>query len=73
MFDYTSKKSLLKQIQALVTCHHMMCYGNERFLQSCASRTLLFSLQNFDDRSGVQVCVTMHFKLFFQLFLLPQF
>ena len=32
-----------------------MCYGNERFLQSCASRTLLFSLQDFNDRSGVQV------------------
>ena len=47
-----------------MTCHHMMCYGNERFLQSCASRTLLFSLQNFDDRSGVQVCGAMNFKLF---------
>jgi len=50
----TKNTSWVVVFKALVTCHHMMCYGNERFLQSCASRTLLFSLQNFDDRSGVQ-------------------
>ena len=32
-----------------------MCYGNERFLQSCASRLCLFSLQEFQDRSAPAV------------------
>lgn len=27
-----------------------MCYGNERFLQSCASRLCLFSLQDFQNK-----------------------
>lgn len=52
--ERTRNTSWVVVFKALVTCHHLMCYGNERFLQSCASRTLLFSLQDFNDRSGVQ-------------------
>ncbi|KAJ8967835.1 hypothetical protein NQ317_005869 [Molorchus minor] len=41
--------------KALVTVHHMMCYGNERFTQFLASSNSTFQLSNFLDKSGVQV------------------
>ena len=44
------KINLEPRFQALVTTHHLMCYGNERFLQSCASRLCLFSLQDFQNK-----------------------
>ncbi|XP_045462053.1 phosphatidylinositol-binding clathrin assembly protein LAP-like isoform X2 [Harmonia axyridis] len=40
--------------KALVTVHHMMCYGNERFTQFLASSNSTFQLSNFLDKSGVQ-------------------
>ncbi|CAG9769882.1 unnamed protein product [Ceutorhynchus assimilis] len=40
--------------KALVTCHHMMCYGNERFTQFLASSNSTFQLSNFLDKSGLQ-------------------
>ncbi|XP_044750028.1 phosphatidylinositol-binding clathrin assembly protein LAP-like isoform X2 [Coccinella septempunctata] len=40
--------------KALVTVHHMMCYGNERFTQYLASSNSTFQLSNFLDKSGVQ-------------------
>ncbi|RZC41018.1 phosphatidylinositol-binding clathrin assembly protein LAP-like, partial [Asbolus verrucosus] len=40
--------------KALITVHHMMCYGNERFTQYLASSNSTFQLSNFLDRSGVQ-------------------
>uniref|UniRef100_A0AAR5PZC3 ENTH domain-containing protein n=1 Tax=Dendroctonus ponderosae TaxID=77166 RepID=A0AAR5PZC3_DENPD len=39
--------------KALVTCHHMMCYGNERFTQFLASSNSTFQLSNFLDKSGL--------------------
>ncbi|XP_031782776.1 phosphatidylinositol-binding clathrin assembly protein LAP isoform X38 [Nasonia vitripennis] len=41
--------------KALITVHHMMCYGNERFTQYLASSNSTFQLSNFLDKSGVQV------------------
>ncbi|XP_018360452.1 PREDICTED: phosphatidylinositol-binding clathrin assembly protein LAP isoform X6 [Trachymyrmex cornetzi] len=40
--------------KALITVHHMMCYGNERFTQYLASSNSTFQLNNFLDKSGVQ-------------------
>ncbi|XP_060534959.1 phosphatidylinositol-binding clathrin assembly protein LAP isoform X2 [Cylas formicarius] len=40
--------------KALVTVHHMMCYGNERFTQFLASSNSTFQLSNFLDKSGLQ-------------------
>ncbi|KAG5899492.1 hypothetical protein JTB14_015202 [Gonioctena quinquepunctata] len=40
--------------KALVTVHHMMCYGNERFTQFLASSNSTFQLSNFLDKGGVQ-------------------
>ena len=39
--------------KSLVTLHHMMCYGNERFIQYLASSNTSFQLSNFLDKSGV--------------------
>ncbi|XP_039273705.1 phosphatidylinositol-binding clathrin assembly protein LAP-like isoform X3 [Styela clava] len=40
--------------KSLITTHHLMCYGNERFIQHLASRHALFNLANFIDKTGVQ-------------------
>ncbi|PSN51554.1 Phosphatidylinositol-binding clathrin assembly protein LAP [Blattella germanica] len=40
--------------KALITVHHMLCYGNERFTQYLASSNSSFQLSNFLDKSGVQ-------------------
>ncbi|XKL62046.1 hypothetical protein PGB90_001879 [Kerria lacca] len=38
--------------KALITVHHLMCYGNERFTQYLASSNSTFQLSNFLDKSG---------------------
>lgn len=40
--------------KSLITTHHLMVYGNERFIQYLASRNTLFNLSNFLDKSGLQ-------------------
>ncbi|XP_017791287.1 PREDICTED: phosphatidylinositol-binding clathrin assembly protein LAP isoform X9 [Habropoda laboriosa] len=40
--------------KALITVHHMLCYGNERFTQYLASSNSTFQLSVFLDKSGVQ-------------------
>lgn len=40
--------------KALITTHHLTCFGHERFLQHLASRNTLFNLTAFNDKSGVQ-------------------
>jgi len=40
--------------KGLVTIHHLMCYGNERFVQYLASSNTSFQLSNFLDKGGVQ-------------------
>ncbi|XP_020711368.1 phosphatidylinositol-binding clathrin assembly protein unc-11 isoform X3 [Athalia rosae] len=40
--------------KALITVHHMLCYGNERFTQYLASSNSTFQLSSFLDKSGVQ-------------------
>nr|CAH7720395.1 unnamed protein product [Callosobruchus chinensis] len=51
--------------KALVTVHHMMCYGNERFTQYLASSNSTFQLSNFLDKSGVNtgtIFIFIHFS-----------
>ncbi|XP_032447982.1 phosphatidylinositol-binding clathrin assembly protein-like [Lynx canadensis] len=40
--------------KALVTVHHLMVHGNERFIQHLASRSSLFTLHNFLDKSALE-------------------
>ncbi|XP_065579458.1 phosphatidylinositol-binding clathrin assembly protein LAP-like isoform X6 [Artemia franciscana] len=38
--------------KSLITTHHLMCYGNERFTQYLASSNCSFQLSSFTDKSG---------------------
>ncbi|XP_055691053.1 phosphatidylinositol-binding clathrin assembly protein LAP isoform X22 [Lutzomyia longipalpis] len=40
--------------KALITVHHLLAYGNERFMQYLASSNSTFNLSNFLDKGGVQ-------------------
>ncbi|CAO1412730.1 unnamed protein product [Diamesa serratosioi] len=40
--------------KALITTHHLLAYGNERFIQYLASSNSSFNLSNFLDKGGVQ-------------------
>lgn len=40
--------------KAIITSHHVMCYGNERFTQYLASSNSTFQLSNFVDKSSTQ-------------------
>ncbi|XP_077977901.1 phosphatidylinositol-binding clathrin assembly protein LAP-like isoform X3 [Glandiceps talaboti] len=40
--------------KALITSHHLMVYGNERFVQNLAARNHLFNLSSFLDKTGTQ-------------------
>ncbi|XP_054016040.1 phosphatidylinositol-binding clathrin assembly protein LAP isoform X4 [Hylaeus anthracinus] len=44
--------------KALITVHHMLCYGNERFTQYLASSNSTFQLNSFFDKGGVLVATT---------------
>ncbi|XP_022245949.1 phosphatidylinositol-binding clathrin assembly protein LAP-like isoform X2 [Limulus polyphemus] len=50
----TLNTSWVVVFKSLVTIHHLMCYGNERFTQYLASSNCTFQLSNFVDRSGLQ-------------------
>ncbi|XP_078699373.1 phosphatidylinositol-binding clathrin assembly protein LAP-like isoform X33 [Branchiostoma floridae x Branchiostoma belcheri] len=54
IIERSTNSSWVVVFKSLVTVHHMMCYGNERFTQYLASRTTVFNLDNFLDKSGVQ-------------------
>ncbi|CAL8074803.1 unnamed protein product [Orchesella dallaii] len=41
--------------KALLTVHHLMCYGNERFTQYLASSNCTFQLSSFLDKTNPQV------------------
>lgn len=54
LFERTTNTSWVVVFKALITTHHLMVYGNERFIQYLASRNTLFNLSNFLDKSGLQ-------------------
>nr|KAF6435885.1 hypothetical protein HJG63_012598 [Rousettus aegyptiacus] len=51
LFEKTGNGSWVVVFKALITVHHLMVYGNERFIRHLASRNSLFTLHNFLDRS----------------------
>ncbi|XP_044143926.1 phosphatidylinositol-binding clathrin assembly protein isoform X6 [Bufo gargarizans] len=54
LFERTTNSSWVVVFKSLITTHHVMVYGNERFIQYLASRNTLFNLSNFLDKSGLQ-------------------
>ncbi|XP_073192465.1 phosphatidylinositol-binding clathrin assembly protein isoform X5 [Lepidochelys kempii] len=54
LFERTTNSSWVVVFKSLITTHHIMVYGNERFIQYLASRNTLFNLSNFLDKSGLQ-------------------
>lgn len=54
LIERTNHSSWVVVFKALVTVHHLMCYGNERFTQYLASSNCTFQLSNFLDKNGVK-------------------
>ncbi|XP_064879941.1 phosphatidylinositol-binding clathrin assembly protein-like isoform X4 [Oncorhynchus nerka] len=54
LFERTASTSWVVVFKSLTATHHLMVYGNERFIQYLASRNTLFNLSNFLDKSGLQ-------------------
>ncbi|OCT96363.1 phosphatidylinositol-binding clathrin assembly protein isoform X2 [Xenopus laevis] len=54
LFERTTNSSWVVVFKSLITTHHLMVNGNERFIQYLASRNTLFNLSNFLDKSGLQ-------------------
>ncbi|XP_052417447.1 phosphatidylinositol-binding clathrin assembly protein isoform X6 [Carassius gibelio] len=54
LFERTTNSSWVVVFKALITTHHIMMYGNERFIQYLASRNTLFNLNNFLDKGALQ-------------------
>uniref|UniRef100_A0AAY4CZP8 Phosphatidylinositol-binding clathrin assembly protein n=1 Tax=Denticeps clupeoides TaxID=299321 RepID=A0AAY4CZP8_9TELE len=54
LFERTANSSWVVVFKALITTHHLMMYGNERFTQYLASRNTLFNLNNFLDKGALQ-------------------
>ncbi|XP_077073090.1 clathrin coat assembly protein AP180 isoform X3 [Siphateles boraxobius] len=52
LFERAGNASWIVVFKALVTTHHLMVHGNERFIQYLASRNTLFNLSNFLDKTG---------------------
>ncbi|XP_072036710.1 phosphatidylinositol-binding clathrin assembly protein LAP-like isoform X2 [Amphiura filiformis] len=52
--ERTANASWVVVFKALVTAHHLMVYGHERFMRYMATRTVVFNLENFLDKTGVQ-------------------
>ncbi|XP_066213885.1 phosphatidylinositol-binding clathrin assembly protein-like [Saccopteryx leptura] len=52
----TGSNSWVVVFKALVTVHHLMVHGNERFIRHLASRSSLFTLHNFLDNSVTEGC-----------------
>ncbi|XP_072297445.1 clathrin coat assembly protein AP180-like isoform X1 [Eucyclogobius newberryi] len=52
LFERSTNASWVVVFKALVTTHHLCIHGNERFIQYLASRTALFNLSNFIDKTG---------------------
>lgn len=57
LMERSQSTSWVVVFKALITTHHIMCYGNERFTQYLASSNVSFQLSNFVDKTGVQSAV----------------
>ncbi|XP_026735548.1 phosphatidylinositol-binding clathrin assembly protein LAP isoform X2 [Trichoplusia ni] len=54
LVERTQNTNWVVVYKALITVHHLLAYGNERFTQYLASSNSTFQLSNFLDKSGVQ-------------------
>lgn len=54
LIQRTQQSSWVMVFKSLITAHHLMCYGNERFIQCMATSSCSFHLSNFVDRSASQ-------------------
>lgn len=54
LIQRTQQSSWVMVFKSLITAHHLMCYGNERFVQCMATSSCSFHLSNFVDRSEKQ-------------------
>ncbi|XP_061772406.1 clathrin coat assembly protein AP180 isoform X2 [Nerophis ophidion] len=52
LIERAGNASWVVVFKALVTTHHLMVHGNEKFLQFLSSRNTLFNLANFLDKTG---------------------
>ncbi|XP_022701946.1 phosphatidylinositol-binding clathrin assembly protein LAP-like isoform X2 [Varroa jacobsoni] len=52
LIERTMNGSWIVVFKSLVTVHHLMCYGSERFTQYLASSNCTFNLASFNDRLG---------------------
>ncbi|KAJ3658593.1 hypothetical protein Zmor_010323 [Zophobas morio] len=57
LIERSQNTSWVVVYKSLITTHHLMCYGNERFTQYLASSNVSFQLSNFVDKTGVQSAV----------------
>ncbi|XP_042234541.1 phosphatidylinositol-binding clathrin assembly protein LAP-like isoform X17 [Homarus americanus] len=53
LIERAQMQSWVIVFKALITVHHLMCYGNERFTQYLASSNCNFNLGGFLDKTGV--------------------
>ncbi|XP_071801485.1 phosphatidylinositol-binding clathrin assembly protein LAP-like isoform X2 [Asterias amurensis] len=54
IIERTTNTNWVIVYKALSTCHNLMIYGHERFIQYLATRTVVFSLEAFMDKANVQ-------------------
>jgi len=54
LLERTQNPNWVVVFKGLISTHHLMCYGNERFTQYLASSNSNFQLSNYLDKSGVQ-------------------
>lgn len=52
LIDRSRQMKWIIAFKSLVTMHHLMSLGNEKFLQNLASRSSVFSLDHFLDKTG---------------------
>ncbi|XP_017710370.1 PREDICTED: phosphatidylinositol-binding clathrin assembly protein-like, partial [Rhinopithecus bieti] len=52
--EKTRSSSWVVVFKALVTIHHLMVHGNERFIKHVSCRSSLFTLHNFLDKSVIE-------------------
>ncbi|GFS29909.1 phosphatidylinositol-binding clathrin assembly protein [Nephila pilipes] len=54
LIQRTQQSSWVMVFKSLITAHHLMVYGNERFIQCMATSSCSFHLSNFVDRAASQ-------------------
>lgn len=54
LIERTQQSSWVIVFKSLITAHHLMCYGSEKFIQCMATTSCSFQLSSFVDKSGSQ-------------------